>query len=284
MDKEVLSFLNTLFDPDEEVCVSHNKYGHTSLPLSEVISKNNVQVTNTFDKIVSMDTDSIVLIGINPIKGQRNDENVTAFRNFLVEMDDGDMNDQLAYVKEYNTPYSAAVFSGGKSIHFAICLDESLPSIDVYKFYAKWILNVLKLSDQQTTNPSRSIRFPNNYRDGVKQKLLSVKNRISLDDLKHWLSSFQSEMPKQYTPQPIYQEFKNEQVPFWLRKKLNEGLDFSRGRNNTWFGIALALAKAGCDADTAVAILEYHFQEEHDFKRLEWETTIRSAVKKIRQN
>jgi hypothetical protein len=222
------------------------------------------------------------MIAINPIKGQRNDQNVTAMRNFLIEMDNGDMNDQLSYIKSMEIPYSAAVFSGSKSIHFAVCLEESLPSLDVYNFYASWMLAVLSEADQQTKNPSRSIRFPNNYRDGVKQKLLSVRQRISLDHLKNWLSRYPESMPKMRQKVAAKDFYDFNHVPRWLKKQLIKGIDFTKGRNNTWFKFGLGLGNSGCDEDMALAILEPYFEEEYDFKRHEWEASVKSGVKKAR--
>jgi len=285
MSPDVLNFLETMFDSEEEVCVSSTKYGYSSVPLHDVISKEVVEIVSKDGEMIPLEVSDIKMISINPIKGHRNDENVTSFRNFLIEMDDGDMNDQLKYVKEMKLPYSVCVFSGSKSIHFGLCLNESLPSIDIYRFYANWILNVMSQADQMTKNPSRNIRFPNNYRDGHLQKLLSVRPRISLDDLKFWLSSYEHLKPKvSKKSNVVYAEYDYSRIPRWVKKQLAEGIDFSRGRNNTWFNLAVNLAKSGCDEDLAIALLEPHFMEDYDFKRLEWETAVKSAVKKIRQN
>jgi hypothetical protein len=283
MSPEVQGFLSVLFNPEEEVCVSSTKYGYSSVPLSDVLTKDVVDIVSKDGQLVNLEIDDIKMLSINPIQGHRNDENVTSFRN--VEMDDGDLQDQLGYIKDLKVPYSVAVFSGGKSIHFGICLDESLPSIEIYRFYANWILNVVTGADQMTKNPSRNIRFPNNYREGVLQKLLSVKSRISLDDLKFWLSGHEDVKPKiSKKSNVVYAEYDYSRIPRWVKKQLAEGIDFSRGRNNAWFNLAVNLAKSGCDEDITLGLLEPHFTEDYDFRRIEWEATVKSAVKKIRQN
>ncbi|WP_214676866.1 hypothetical protein, partial [Escherichia coli] len=72
--------------------------------------------------------DRINLIAINPIKGWRRDDQVTAFRTFLIELDDGSLEEQSKYVKEMDMPFTACIFSGNKSLHFAITLDQDLPT------------------------------------------------------------------------------------------------------------------------------------------------------------
>src|SRR5271165_1222940 len=112
-----------MFRPGETICVSHNKYAYHSLPL-ETALKDQVTLVPTlescqkrklewgpehFEKVPS---EKLLLVALNPIKGYRADENVLAYRNFLVEMDGYELKAQIDYMKRLGLPYSAIIFSG----------------------------------------------------------------------------------------------------------------------------------------------------------------------------
>jgi len=277
--------LDTLFNEGEEICVSPDKHGYHSVPIDsldyeviELISPN--PETGT----ITVETEDIKLVALNPIKGFRRDENATAFRNFLVELDDGTQAEQLDYVWKMKLPYSICVFSGSKSLHFGVCLQDSLPSYELYYYYANWILNVMSRADDKTKNPSRSIRMAGAIRDGREQKLVDVRPRIALDDLNAWLSNYQGLRPEGFGVEKKTQQIqedtdKAQLLPRWIVNKLSEGLDISRGRNVEWFKIASEFGKAGYSLEEAVEILERSFVSEYDFKRPEWLTTVKSGLK-----
>jgi hypothetical protein len=273
--------LDMLFREGEEVCVSPDSFGYHSISLSsldygtiELVSPS----TNVDDKII--DTSEIKLIAINPTKGFRRDENVTEHRNFLVEIDDMPLADQLKYADGMGLPYSICVFSGNKSMHFAICLETPLPSYKMYYYYATWILAVMSKADQKTKNPTRSIRFAGAMRDGKEQKLVKVNKRIGLDELNAWLSQYEGFRPKEFdSTAKVILPKDSRNIPDWMWNKLNYGIDPSKGRNAEWFKLAVELGKRGYDAEDAVSFLEGYFNSEFDFKRNEWVTSIKSGIK-----
>ena len=206
--KQVLSLM---FRPGETICVSPNQFGYHSIPLNNALNGPVVLVDtpdsvakrkmNFDDAIERVDSDVPILCALNPIKGYREDLNCTSFRNFLVEMDTGSLQDQLAYVKQLGMPYSAAIFSGNKSIHFLLSLDQDLPSESVYRTISEWILSIVTLADQQTKNPSRSIRIPGAFREpGKQQQLLEFHGAVKLADLRDWLTKHPGAKPKERQP------------------------------------------------------------------------------------
>ncbi len=196
MNPNAFRLFNLLFDEGETVCVSPDQYGYESISQDNLLLKT-VELTSNVKKTVKIiPTTDLKLVAINPISGVRDDSNCTAYRNFLVEIDDGSLAAQKEYIDALGVPYSAAVFSGNKSIHFAIALNESLPSIEIYRFYASWILRVVSKADQNTKNPSRSIRIAGAIRDGKEQKIIQVGERISLERLQSWLSRYEKLRPK----------------------------------------------------------------------------------------
>ena len=122
---------------------------------------------------------------INPLRDSRKDSNVTALRNFLFEMDNVDVAEQLRLVQSSTVPLTTVVFSGGKSYHVIISLenDNAIKSVEQYKATWKAIANYLAKAwnipveafDTACQNPSRLSRFPGFLRDtGKTQELIHV--------------------------------------------------------------------------------------------------------------
>jgi hypothetical protein len=223
-------------------------------------------------------------VAINPISGFRRDENVTAFRSFLVELDDGALEEQFRYVKKMNMPFSACIYSGSKSLHFAITLDEDLPNEGAYRMYAEWILRIMERADQKTKNPSRSIRFAGNIRKetGREMKLLEIKNRIPLSDIMSWLSTYPDKDPRlDIAKREFSTTHELNGVPVWVWGKLHIGIGEDRGRNNEWFGIFMEFSKAGHPIEETIEILQEYFSPDRDFKIREWKTIAKSAYKRV---
>lgn len=280
--------LRLMFEDGETICVSHNKYGYHSVNQSDLDGDIIlISPKEDYRKQVIHEED-INLIAINPISGFRTDKNVTAYRSFLIEMDDDRIQDQVKYVEEMEMPYSICVFSGNKSLHYGITLDEDLVNEQYWRTLNLWILNIMKKADQQTKNPSRSIRFPNTIRKNgkqLKQGLIEMRNRVSRDELYIWLNKFPDCKPKPVPTEDLYANREGisvvteYDVPDWLYYKLKEGVVFER--NATWFKYACAMAKIGFDVCQIVNYFDRFYIEESDFDRKEWTNTIESAYKKV---
>ena len=281
MDEKTRQFFNLMFRPGETVCVSHNKYGYHSIPLENALDGPVTlvppDIKNPFEH---PKPEEFIFVALNPIYGFRRDENCKAFRNFLIELDTGPLSEQIAYVKKVGMPYSAAVFSGGKSIHFLISLDQDLPSESVWRKFEDWILNVVTLADQQARNPSRSIRVPGAYREpGKKQRMVEFNGPVKLTDLVAWLSQFPDSRPKEREKRTASDCTDFGKVKQWAQDRLINGLDPAKGRNQQWFAIACEFAFAGYSEDDTLDILSRFFVPDRDFKEREWKTAVISGVK-----
>ena len=271
-------FLETLFNPDEYIYAS--PYGYTS--------KRNEDNTGwdfywPSSEQKDIDEKNTLLVSINPLSGEtRNDDNVTAYRTFLVEIDEGLLADQKKYIDESGLPYSLCIFSGNKSLHFAVTLDHDLPSLELYKLHAEWILNTLPKADQLTKNPSRSIRFPGVMRPGAKQQtLIESRGRISYDRLMAYLSRFPDAMPKPEIEEDFEHIANNKHgMAKWVLKGLKEGFDMSKGRNQTWFSIGFELGKNGYSLEDTFEALEPLYTSEADFNEREWRMTVKNGHSK----
>lgn len=256
-------FLNLFFNSGEEICFSPNKYAYPSRSQED------------------FDEEKTVLVAINPIKGQRNDENVIAYRTFMVECDDGNIASQYKYIEDSGFPYSYCCFSGNKSLHFALVLDHDVPSSHIYRHTYQWILNILIKADQQTKNPSRSVRFPGVIRNdtGKEQKIVHIKNRVKLEVLSDWLNKHPDKRPQALVrtrPKSKIHNFGG--IKQWAKDTLAKGIHNMEGsRNQRWMSIACEWSLNGYDLDTTIGHLGEFFQEQSDFSEKEWLTAIKSG-------
>lgn len=287
MTENGIKILRLMFREGETVCVSPNKYGYHSIPLENAFKESVTLVSPDPSRpIDTVHGDLLTLVALNPIQGFRMDQNCYRYRNFLVEIDTGELKSQVEYVKNIGLPYSAMIFSGNKSIHTLISLDQDIPSEKLYRLFSEWILNVATMADHKTKNPSRSIRIPGGIRDGdVKktQRLIEFRGPVLANDLLKYLNRFEHVRP-QYRERrvPASQPDFN-QLDQWVVDQLTSGIDFSKGRNNAWFSIACSFCLAGYSEEETIANLTRFFQEEPRFREKEWLTSIRSAFKHIQQ-
>jgi len=256
-------FLDLFFNEGEKICFSANKYAYPSEPQE------------------NLNDEATILVAINPIEGQRADGNVVSYRTFMIELDDMSLENQMEYVKRTEFPYSYCCFSGNKSLHFALVLDYDIPSDHIYRHTYQWILNIMEQADQQTKNPSRSIRFPNVMRpdSGKEQRLVHMGNRISLKTLSKWLNKYPHKAPKPLIRKKGRSAKANIQgVKTWAKNALKDGVHTMDGsRNKTWMSLGCEFALNGFDIDDTIYYLEGYFEEQVDFNEREWLTAVKSG-------
>jgi len=104
----------------------------------------------------------------------RKKENISVMKNFLFEFDSIPLENQKTLFKEYKDIISMATYSGNKSIHFIIQIEDIPNTNDEYKY----IWNMIKdryfpLADKQCNDTTRLSRTPNAEREnGMKQLLI----------------------------------------------------------------------------------------------------------------
>lgn len=286
MDPTGQSLLKLLFNEGETVCVSNNEFGFRSIPLKNALDGKIELISPTEGKSSSCHSSDLTLCAINPINGYRRDSNVTAFRSFLIEMDSGSIKEQLGTIAHLKLPFSIQVFSGNKSVHTVITLDEDLPDEKSYRSVGDWLFRIVTLADKNCRNPSRSVRIPGAYREpGKKQRLIKINKRISHKEFFDWLKQYEHLRPKAREKKIIpegYGDFSL--LSAWAKKMLRDGVDFkNRGRNQTWYALAYDFALAGYTEEQTIEELSKRFEEERDFKEKEWLITIDSAFKHAKE-
>lgn len=281
--KDLKALLDLMFEPTDEVAVSINKYGYHSMPISSVLSGEVTLVSpNEKIDIKKFETNKLTLLCLNAVKGFRNDQNITCHRTFLWEADVGTIANQYAYMQTIGIPYSAAIYSGNKSIHFITVLDEPIDA-KTYRPLFKWGNAIGTLFDWQCGNPSRCVRIPGTIRPdtGKEQKLIELKSRVKLDDFMAFLNKYEHLRPieREETKNNLTNKKDYDKLSQWAIRQFKDGIDFSNGRNAMWFSLACDLAKSGYPESEAIEILEQYFLEEHDFEYKEFLTAINSGFK-----
>jgi hypothetical protein len=205
-------FLKLLFEPGELTCFAASPYDtHLSAQPAE-----NSQY-----------------FSINPMHTSRADANVTAYRNFLIELDTVPLQEQVALVTA-RIPVSSIVFSGNKSYHFIVSLAEPVTSAEEYSRTFRGLLEAVPEADKSTKNPSRLSRLPGVFRPDTRllQELLYLGRRIPLAELPKPKALVESE-----STQPVEVKF----VSNLLQQALNNPDDYIAahfsGRNQFFYWV-----------------------------------------------
>lgn len=258
------TFYNVLFDPNEQTCFASDLKYIGVRPV----------------EIGPFPGDQFFCI--NPLQYTRKDSNVTAYRNILVEFDHGSVEEQRNLINSSELPCSTLVWSGNKSYHAIISLQESLKSKEDYVRVAKSIYAKLggePIVDTKTSNPSRFSRTPevNRLDNGNRQTLLHVGERIPNKVLFDWLGLhlFQETYN---TPKKMPFENKKRLLPVKVLAFLKYGAD-TGSRNATLFANACEMFRAGYDE---FEIFE-KVSEVLDLPEWEVKRTIGSAKKAVQE-
>lgn len=187
------NFLQLLFEPGEFTCFTDSPNGY---------------------RVFNAPTESDIFFAINPLHrdrdlaptkswhsatvGRRSDINVSAFRNFMLELDDMALEEQVPYVQKLGLPYTSIVFSGSRSHHFTISLREPLANSTEYAHTARRLHKLVTRADSTSKNPSRLSRLPFRIRPetGLEQKLVFLGDRVDFKQLDELLPQLPVYKPK----------------------------------------------------------------------------------------
>jgi len=188
--KNVNQFFKALFNEGEYVSVVSDVKHTRVFPLAD-ISKQidaeyfSINPLHNFDLAASEPYH-------NKDIARRCDANVSAFRSILVELDSVPKEEQVELIKKTGMPYTAITFSGGKSYHFIITLEQDFETRKEYDLLVKRLYKALGgINDPSTKNPSRLSRIPGaiRFENGAIQYLHELSERIPKEKLKLWIES-----------------------------------------------------------------------------------------------
>ena len=207
--EQIITYLETLFEPDENVGYVTESWEHDGkfLPSKGCYDRTAGQLIKELYQCKG-DIGSVIgdynsevgaWIRFNPLdgKGVKN-ENVTEFRYALVESDTMDISAQKAIITELELPVAALVYSGKKSLHAIVKIDAS--TYEEHKKRVDYLYNVcnkngLKL-DIQNRNPSRLSRMPGVMRNDKKQYLLDTNiGKENWNEWREWIESVNDDLP-----------------------------------------------------------------------------------------
>ena len=192
---------------------------------------------------------------------RRCDANVTCYRNILVEMDKTPLAKQMPYISEIGMPFTSAVFSGSKSIHFIISLATPLVDKKAYDEMVRRVYKAVGHSkvDKSCKNPSRLSRVPGHIRAETNkvQDLIALHGRVDNAILDAWLIAhnapervFEPLPPRRFTEPRDYSALSP-----YTRSFLEKGADPGR-RHDNFRNSAIDLLKCGWDEAETYELLK----------------------------
>ena len=175
--------LQVLFNEDEHFCRG-NMYSTLVFPVFPAVKDMEFFTANPLDS--SRDHLHFEKEQYSEFKPRRADMNVTKFRNFVYEMDGLALCDQRVLLEACGIPWSTIVYSGGKSLHALVSLENPLEveahtweALFAYKnTWHRICAHIDKKArelglrapdnpsviDKACSNPSRFTRYPNSLR------------------------------------------------------------------------------------------------------------------------
>ena len=206
---------------------------------------------------------------INPIRERRTGENVTHINSLLFEMDKDRAGNviprdtQIALFKSSGLPYSTMTWSGTKSVHVIVRLDEP---VSEYWFRPLWLAIERVLTkhgcsiDPATMKVPQISRMPESIRDnGNRQDLIEVRSRVSKLDIVSWLKLNDETIRKPKPPKPFVpiRTDKSSLDKFKIARKWSERKQvyssaWTTGGHMWLFSLGINLRKLECDLNQGI--------------------------------
>ncbi len=173
MMPQLAHYLAALFDPTEQTCAASALTDGRAYTLVETLERTPNWVS------------------VNPIRIWRSHKNVTAFRNFVLEFDSGSTSaEQVALVDALGFPYTTAVTSGNKSVHFVCALSKPVSREDFVEIRRQLDI-IVPGSDKSVKDPARLTRAPGavHATTGRMQEALYLGERVDPEKFADWIAS-----------------------------------------------------------------------------------------------
>lgn len=241
-----MTFLETLFDPDEWGLVCNSIYETKAQPLTE----------DSYGQYFCINS-------LLP-NSTRATKNVSKMRSFLLEFDCLKYDEQLKLVNDRKLPYTSCCWSGNKSLHFIITLDKPIESLDTYRNIRKKLLEKFPEADKATSDPCRLSRFPNGMNEKTKNKqdLIELRPRVSHSELESYLGDFNKLNKK---PKIVYNtDKKSQKSPRFATLATLFGQRAQPGnRHQNIIAISLDLKDKGYNKEEVMDLVKSYFIPKH---------------------
>lgn len=225
-----------LFELGEGICIADNVY-------STFVHNFYTEPAACFESIPQF-------FAINPLALTRKDANVTAYRNILVEFDNGSIAEQQQIISDSGCPFTTLTYSGGKSMHMIISLAEPCKTRAEYDALVERIYRKFPTCDTSARNPSRFSRTPGAARGRVTQSLVACRSRVSRAELENFLGPAPAPTPRE-TQKPNKYKILLGSTMYFLAFGAPAG-----AWNRQLFLAALNMFRSGFTFDEAIGRLE----------------------------
>jgi len=233
MEFKTKQFFNLLFDEKDHICYG-SLYNTRIKNFPDYISE--FFVINPIHPRIDYGFEAKE--SYNEYKPRRADLNVTGYRNFMFEFDSIGLHYQLEIMKKCGIPWSTIVYSGNKSYHGILSLEEGLEGchtqegVNRYKNIWKRLEAKIELKanemgfknviDQSSKNPSRFSRFPSYVRGNTAQDIVHLGARLSIGAFELLLSKCPILLEKDIKVKKELDRQASSEVEFW--SMASEGL------------------------------------------------------------
>ena len=187
---EFRRFLEACFSQGETICICDNVSEEDGRPLTSGSFITREEWLSRHDQpgagILSPSRNG-VFVRINPFKPNLysgSDNDVSAYRHVLVEMDERPKAEQEKVLRDTGMPITALIDSGGKSIHAWVRVDAR--DRKEWEERRDIIYAAIPGIDPKNKNPARFSRLPGAYRDGSPQRLIGT--HIGPESWDEWLA------------------------------------------------------------------------------------------------
>ncbi|MCM1167096.1 MAG: AAA family ATPase [Ruminococcus sp.] len=212
-EKELIAYLETLFEPSENVGyvvksfkeeesgkmkpASGGSYDRTA---GQLIEELNICEGDIGAVLGDYDPECGAWIRFNPLDGSGvKNANVTEFRYALVESDNVPIERQNALIRELELPVAMLVYSGGKSLHAIVRVEAA--NYDEYRQRVDFLYDICKKNglepDTANRNPSRLSRMPGVVRGGRKQFIVAKNiGKSSWNEWRDFIQGVNDDLPE----------------------------------------------------------------------------------------
>lgn len=174
---EAKHFLDVLFDGGEYLCLGFSAFDTATEPIATLSEERFLKAQ---------------FVSINPfIPGTtRKDINVQTFRNIMFEFDSGTLDEQADYIEQLQIPFTTLVYSGGKSLHCIVSLEQPCRDKSAYDNLVQDLYTIVTRCDPTGKNASRFTRLGGVQRPDKEseQTIIDITRRIRPGEIQAFIN------------------------------------------------------------------------------------------------
>lgn len=211
-EKELITYLETLFEPSENVGYVVKSFkdesgklkpagiGNYDRTAGQLIEELNICEGDIGAVLGDYDPECGAWIRFNPLDGNgAKNANVSEFRYALVESDNVPIERQNAIIRELELPVAVLVHSGKKSLHAIVKIEAA--NYDEYRKRVDFLYDICKRNglepDTANRNPSRLSRMPGVMRSGKKQFIVDKNiGKSSWNEWRDFIEGINDDLPE----------------------------------------------------------------------------------------